>query len=54
MSDKEKLDVACNELRRAMKNYQTACDYKQKWQEFALRGSVQTRKARAIQNGKKF
>ena len=52
--NKEKLDLACFRLGLAMKGYAEECDYKQKWHDFALRGSVQSRKLKAIQNGKKF
>ncbi len=51
MSDKEKLDIACSQLQKAIANYQSVADYQKKWQDFALLGSVQTRKAKLIQNG---
>ena len=50
MSEKEKLDIACTELQKAIKNYQSIIDYQKKWNEFALRGSVQTRNAKLLQN----
>ena len=50
MSTKERLDLACAELRRAIKNQQEEKDYAKLWKQFALMGSVQSRKARALQN----
>lgn len=50
MSDKEKLDIACTELRRAIKNGNLNNDYRKKWVDFALLGSVQTRRERERQN----
>ena len=47
MSDKEKLDVACKALQVAIKK--SACpaaNVSKKWVEFALRGSIQSRKAK--------
>ncbi len=51
MSDKEKLDIACFLFRQAIqKNMVRISDdeMKKKWREFALRGSVQSRKAKVI------
>lgn len=45
MSDKEKLDIACTRLGQAIKDYQSMIDYQKKWKDFALLGSVQSRKA---------
>lgn len=45
MSDKEKLDIACSRLGQAIKDYQSMIDYQKKWKDFALLGSVQSRKA---------
>lgn len=52
MSEKEKLDLACKELKQALKNQQVEKDYAKLWREFALKGSIQSRKARALQNGR--
>lgn len=46
MSDKEKLDIACKQLDKAIKNNQSINDFKKLWSDFALRGSVQSRKAK--------
>lgn len=55
MGEKEKLDQACALLAVAIrKNCVPAEDIKKKWVDFALRGSIQTRHARARQNGIKF
>ena len=50
MSDSEKLKIACEALRLAIRNGNLERDFKHKWVEFGLRGSVQTRNARAKQN----
>ena len=51
MSTSQKLDKACAEFRQALKNQQIEKDYARLWREFALMGSVQSRKAKALQNG---
>lgn len=51
MSDKEKLDIACQFLRQAIKKNMVLVsddEHKKKWREFALRGSVQSRKAKVL------
>ena len=52
MSDKEKLDLACSQLRNAIKNASLDVDYKKKWAQFALRGSVQTQAKKRMQNSR--
>ena len=52
MSDKEKLDVACNQLRIAIKKSVSPTEeIQKKWHEFALRGSVQTQKLKRSFSG---
>ena len=53
MNDKEKLKIACDALRLAIRNGSLEKDFKSKWIEFGLRGSVQTRNARTKQNSLK-
>jgi len=51
MGDKEKLDIACSLFRQAIqKNVVRVSEEetKKKWREFALRGSVQSRKTKVI------
>ena len=45
MSDKEKLDIACKQLSKAIKNHEAIVDWKKVWRDFAARGSIQSRKA---------
>lgn len=53
---KIKLDNACNNLRKAIEKnpsgYGFYKDYSKEWKELYKMGSVQTRKAREIQNGR--
>lgn len=55
MSNSEKLDVLCAEVRFLVKNERTnqqiQAHYDKLWRDFALKGSIQTRKAKALQNG---
>ena len=53
MSDSEKLKIACESLRLVIHNQSKISDVKNKWVEFALRGSVQTRALRARANFRK-
>lgn len=46
MSDKEKLDSLCKDVKDKIKNIQSEKDCQKKWRDFALLGSVQTRKAK--------
>jgi hypothetical protein len=51
MSDKEKLDIACRFLHQAIKKNMVLVsddEYKKRWRDFALRGSVQSRKAKVL------
>ena len=50
MSDTEKLKIACDALRVAIRNGNLNIDYQKRWQDFALRGSIQTRKAKSMKN----
>lgn len=50
MSTKEKLDAACAELRRAIKNETQAERCARLWRAAIASGSIQTRTARALQN----
>ena len=53
MSDKEKLDSLCKDLQNKIRGLQTESDMKKRWQQFALQGSVQSRKLNS-RNGLKF
>lgn len=48
MSDKEKLNIACELLRNQIKKSVVAENMSDRWKEYALRGSVQSRKANKI------
>lgn len=51
MSDKEKLDIACRFLHQAIQKNMVRVsddDTKKKWRDFALRGSVQSRRAKVL------
>ena len=51
MGDKEKLDIACRFLHQAIQKNMVRVsdeDTKKKWRDFALRGSVQSRRAKVL------
>ena len=57
MSEEEaraKLLVACKELSNALEHYDEIIRNEQKWKDLAKLGSVQTRKARVLQNKGRF
>lgn len=48
MGEKQKLDLACELLRKQIKKSVVAENMSDKWKEMALRGSVQSRKAKKL------
>lgn len=48
MSDKDKLNIACELLRKQIKKSVAAENMSDKWKEMALQGSIQSRKAKKL------
>jgi len=48
MGEKQKLDLACELLRKQIKKSVAAENMSDKWKEMALQGSVQSRKAKKL------